>query len=80
MAYSKAKLKPSGDRASPCFRSRKILEGLDNYVAYRHFKFFENVPFGILISQHHIPGTASGHGSLNKIEDLTLHRVGKLHP
>jgi hypothetical protein len=32
-------------------KSRKILEGL------------ENAQFGILISQHHIPGTASGHGS-----------------
>jgi hypothetical protein len=48
----------------------KILEGLDKYVAYRHFKFFENVQFGITISQHHIPGTASGHESHNKFEDL----------
>jgi hypothetical protein len=51
-------------------KSRKILEGLDNYVAYRHFKFFENVRIRISISQHHIPGTASGHGSHKKFEDL----------
>jgi hypothetical protein len=51
-------------------KSRKIVEGLDNYVAYHHFKFFENVQFGTSISQHHIPGTASGHGSHNKFEDL----------
>jgi hypothetical protein len=51
-------------------KSRKILEGLDNYVAYRHFKLFENAQFGILISQHHIPGTTSGHGSHKKLEDL----------
>jgi hypothetical protein len=48
-------------------KSRKILEGFDNYVAYRHFKFIENAEFGILISQHHIPGTASGHGESQKI-------------
>jgi hypothetical protein len=41
-------------------KSREILEGLDNYVAYHHFKFFENVQFGISFSQHHIPDTASG--------------------
>jgi hypothetical protein len=51
-------------------KSREILEGLDKYVAYHHFKLFENVQFGILISQHHIPGTASGHGSHKKCEDL----------
>jgi hypothetical protein len=51
-------------------KSRKILEGLDNYVAYWHFKFFENIQFGILISQHHIPGTVSGHGSHKKFEDV----------
>jgi hypothetical protein len=28
---------------------RKTLEGLDKYVAYRYFKFFENIQFGILI-------------------------------
>jgi hypothetical protein len=49
---------------------RKILEGHDKYVAYCHFKFFENVQFGILISQHHILVTASGHGSHKKFEDL----------
>jgi hypothetical protein len=48
----------------------KILEGLDKYVAYHHFKFFENVQFGISTSQHHIPGTASAHGSHKKCEDL----------
>jgi hypothetical protein len=51
-------------------KSRNVLEGLDNCIAYRHLKFFENVQFGILISQHHIPGTASGHGSHKKFEDL----------
>jgi hypothetical protein len=51
-------------------KSRKILEGLDNYVAYCHFKFSKNVQFGISISQHHIPGTASGHGSHKELEDL----------
>jgi hypothetical protein len=51
-------------------KSRKLLEGLDKYVAYHHFKFFENVQFGISISQHHIPGTANGHGSHKKCEDL----------
>jgi hypothetical protein len=51
-------------------QSRKIVEGLDKYVAYRHFKFFENVQSGISISQLHIPITASGHGSHNKFEDL----------
>jgi hypothetical protein len=34
---------------------RENLEGLDKYVAYRQFKFFENVRFGISISQHYIP-------------------------
>jgi hypothetical protein len=48
-------------------KSRKILEGLDKNVAYHHFKFFENVQFGISISQHHIPSTASGYGSQQKI-------------
>jgi hypothetical protein len=43
---------------------------LDKYVTYSHFKFFENVQFGISISQHHIPGTASGHGSHKKVEDV----------
>jgi hypothetical protein len=51
-------------------KSRKILEGLDNYVSYCHFKFFENVQFGILISQHHTLSTTSGHGSHKKFEDL----------
>jgi hypothetical protein len=51
-------------------KSRKIVEGLDNYVAYRHFKFFENVLLGILISHHHIPGAGSGHESHKKFEDL----------
>jgi hypothetical protein len=51
-------------------KSRRILKGLDKYVAYRHFKFFENVQFGISISEHHIPGTASGHGSHKKFEEL----------
>jgi hypothetical protein len=51
-------------------KSRKFLEGLDKYVAYHHFKFFENVQFGISISQHHIPGTASGNGSHKECEDL----------
>jgi hypothetical protein len=51
-------------------KSRKILQGLDKYVAYHHFKFFENVQFGISISQHHIPGTASGYGSHKNFEDL----------
>jgi hypothetical protein len=49
---------------------RKTLEGLDKYVAYRHFKFFENIQFGILISQHYIPGTSRGHGSHKKFVDL----------
>jgi hypothetical protein len=53
-------------------KSRRILEGHDNYVTYCHFKFFENVQFGILISQHHIPGTAGGHGSHNKFENSEL--------
>jgi hypothetical protein len=61
-------------------KSKKILEGFDNYVAYRHFKFFKNVQFEISISQHHIPGTASGHENHKKFEDFMLHRVGKLHP
>jgi hypothetical protein len=43
-----------------------ILESLDKYVAYHHFKLSENVQFGI----HHVPGTASGHGSHEKCEDL----------
>jgi hypothetical protein len=30
----------------------------------------KNGKFGIYISQHHIPGTASGHGSHKKFEDL----------
>jgi hypothetical protein len=47
-----------------------VTEGTASLLAYCHFKFFENVQFGILISQHHIPGTASGHGSDNKFEDL----------
>jgi hypothetical protein len=51
-------------------KPRKILKHLDNCVAYHHFKFFENVQFGISISQHHIPGAASGHGSHKKFEDL----------
>jgi hypothetical protein len=51
-------------------KSRKILEGLDKYVAYHHFQFFESVQSGISISQHHIPITASGHGSHKKFEDL----------
>jgi hypothetical protein len=46
---------------------RKILEGLDKYVAFRHIKFFENVQFGISIFQHHIPGTASGQWESQKI-------------
>jgi hypothetical protein len=70
MAYSKAKLKTSDDRASPCFRSRKILGGLDNYVAYHHFKFFENVQFGISISQHHIQVQSVKMGVTKKFEDL----------
>jgi hypothetical protein len=49
-------------------KSRKILHGLDKYVAYRNFKFFENVQFGISIFQHHIPGTASGHGSHKNVK------------
>jgi hypothetical protein len=51
-------------------KSRTVLEGLDKCVAYHHFKFFENAQFGILISQHHIPGTASTHGSHRKCEDV----------
>jgi hypothetical protein len=33
-----------------------MLQDLHNYVAYHHFKFFENVQFEIYISQHRIPG------------------------
>jgi hypothetical protein len=58
-------------------KSRTILEDLDNYVAYHHFKFFENVQFGISISVHHILFTASEH---KKRLRLMLCRVDKLHP
>jgi hypothetical protein len=51
-------------------KSRNIFQGLNNYVAYHHFKFFEKCPIWNYISQHHIPGTASGHGSYKKFEDL----------
>jgi hypothetical protein len=51
-------------------KSKKILQSLDNYVAYHQLKFLKNIQFGIYISQRHISDTASGHGSYNKFEDL----------
>jgi hypothetical protein len=49
-------------------KSRTISEGLDKYIAYHYFKFFENIQFGISISYHHILGT--GNESYNRFEDL----------
>jgi hypothetical protein len=44
------------------------------------YRFFEKYPTGISVSEHHIPGTANGHGNHKKFEDLMLRKVGKLHP
>jgi hypothetical protein len=58
-------------------KSRKILLVLDNCAAHPHLDF-EKYPTGISVSQHHIPGTANGHG--NKKIEIISRKVGKLHP
>jgi hypothetical protein len=44
------------------------------------FIFFETYPTEISDSQHHIPGTANGHGNHTEFEDLISHKAGKLYP
>jgi hypothetical protein len=45
MAYSKAKLKSSGDKASPCFRPFSMLNLLDRFLPIRisYFSSFQIV-------------------------------------
>jgi hypothetical protein len=50
-------------------KSRKILV-LTTMYHTTILNSLKNVQFGISISQHHISGTTSGHGSHNKFEDL----------
>jgi hypothetical protein len=59
-------------------KSRKILLILDNCAAHHHLDF-EKYPAVISVSQHHIPGTANGHGN-HKKNEIISRQVGKLHP
>jgi hypothetical protein len=48
------------------WKSREILEGLDKYVAYHHFKLFENVHWNFDLPTPNL----GGHGIHKKFEDL----------
>jgi hypothetical protein len=37
------------------------------------FRFFEKYPTGISVSQHHITGTANGHGNCKEFEYVIYH-------
>jgi hypothetical protein len=50
-------------------KSRTILEGLDNCVAYRHFKFFENVLWNFDLPTPH-PRYSQWTWESKKFEDL----------
>jgi hypothetical protein len=52
---------------------RKILLVFDNCAAHPHLD-------SLKVFQHNIAGTANGHGTHKKFEDLISCTVGKLHP
>jgi hypothetical protein len=62
------------------WKSRTDLLVLHNCAPHCHLDSFKKYITGISVPQHHILGTANGHGTHKKLEDLISRKVGKPHP
>jgi hypothetical protein len=49
------------------WKSGKILLVLSTMGAHSYVDSLKNIQLGFFISQHHIPGTGSGHGNHKKL-------------